>query len=196
MTDRQRNILAVTQKIFTEKGYYGTTMNAIAEGVGIRKASLYAHFEDKDAIVHALFEQVLSDHTKHVAHIFDKMANQSTKNQMYIYLRDYVDYCYNNPTVELWNHFYYYPPVSMTEWIRVSTHRQEDMVRDYMMDLIIKSQSEGILRPYDPVIIHQLYYNLCLGFIMSAPEYEKLDMHDLIKESFVLFWDGVKANHL
>lgn len=193
MTDRQLEILDATKKIFTEKGYYGTTMNAIAEAVGIRKASLYAHFRHKDEIIEILFQQVLKEHRDYIDVLLTQMAGHGVKNQMYIHLRDYVNFCYNNPSVELWNHFYYYPPEGMADWIRDSTHEQEAIIRNYMMDLIIKSQEEGIIRDFDPKIVHQLYYNLCLGFVMSAPEYESLEMANTIKSSFILFWDAIKA---
>jgi len=48
-------------------GYDGTSMAQIAEACGIRKASVYHHFPDKDALVLAAIEQI---HVHFREHIF------------------------------------------------------------------------------------------------------------------------------
>jgi len=51
MTDTTHNkILEVAAKIFSEKGYTGTSMREIAEELDITKAALYYHFPSKEAI--------------------------------------------------------------------------------------------------------------------------------------------------
>ncbi|MCP1315742.1 MULTISPECIES: TetR/AcrR family transcriptional regulator [unclassified Halomonas] len=44
---------------FAEASYDGASLSAIAEAVGIRKASLYAHFASKEALFMAAFEEAL-----------------------------------------------------------------------------------------------------------------------------------------
>lgn len=60
MTDRSpsaHRICAAALEHFAERGYDGASLNEVAEMVGMRKASLYAHFKNKDA----LFLEVLAD---------------------------------------------------------------------------------------------------------------------------------------
>lgn len=192
LTNKQQQILDAARKIFTEKGYYGTTMNAIAEAVGIRKATLYSHFNHKEALFHYLFEDIISVHSDALNEIFKSIETYSVKRQLYEFMKRYIDYCYNNERVELWNHFYYYPPESMKDYVRASTHKAEGRIREQMMKQIIRGQVDGQIKPIDADIVYQLYYNMYLGFVLSAPEYESKDMHNIIKSTYQLYWEGVK----
>jgi TetR/AcrR family transcriptional regulator len=53
---RKEEILDVATRLFAERGYEGTSMNDVAERVGMRKASLFYHYATKDV----LYETVLA----------------------------------------------------------------------------------------------------------------------------------------
>ena len=61
----KREILEASLELFSVQGFEATSISQIAEAVGIRKASLYSHFESKQAILDTLVKEVLQQYAAH-----------------------------------------------------------------------------------------------------------------------------------
>jgi AcrR family transcriptional regulator len=57
---RKEEILDVATRLFAERGYEGTSMNDVAERVGMRKASLFYHFATKDSLYEAVLDRLVA----------------------------------------------------------------------------------------------------------------------------------------
>jgi AcrR family transcriptional regulator len=58
---REGEILTAAARIFREKGYHGTSIQDIAEAVGLLKGSLYHYIRSKEQLLARLFEGSLGD---------------------------------------------------------------------------------------------------------------------------------------
>jgi AcrR family transcriptional regulator len=56
---RKEEILDVATTLFAERGFEGTSMNDVAARVGMRKASLFYHFETKDALYEGVLDRIV-----------------------------------------------------------------------------------------------------------------------------------------
>ena len=61
----KQDILEASLELFSVQGFEATSISQIASAVGIRKASLYSHFESKQAILDALMKDVLDQYAEH-----------------------------------------------------------------------------------------------------------------------------------
>ena len=61
-------ILEVSQRLFLEKGYDGTTIQDIVDGLGgLTKGAIYHHFKSKDEIMDALGDKMFFDNNPFIA---------------------------------------------------------------------------------------------------------------------------------
>jgi AcrR family transcriptional regulator len=63
----KRALVDVAERLFTENGYSGTSLDAIVAGADVTKGALYHHFSGKQAIFEAAFERVESRATAGIA---------------------------------------------------------------------------------------------------------------------------------
>lgn len=66
-------ILAEARTIFARQGYAETSLREIAEAVGIKTPSLYAHFAGKEELYQTVYAEVAIEHTA----FFDDLARSS-----------------------------------------------------------------------------------------------------------------------
>lgn len=61
----KKEIIEAALELFSVQGFEATSISQIASAVGIRKASLYSHFESKQAILDELVKEVLEQYAAH-----------------------------------------------------------------------------------------------------------------------------------
>ncbi len=97
-------------KFFTIHGYEGASLSQIAEEVGMKKQSLYAHFKGKDD----LFLQVLRDAKE--AERASKLEYMSgfdehhPERDLYGFLRLVIDLFQKNEQLKFWLRTSFFPP--------------------------------------------------------------------------------------
>lgn len=66
--NRETQILAAAAREFAAKGYDGSSMQDIANAVGISKATLYHYFKSKEELCHSLSNRTIEDMYGYVVH--------------------------------------------------------------------------------------------------------------------------------
>jgi TetR/AcrR family transcriptional regulator, mexJK operon transcriptional repressor len=65
-------ILMAAQQLFASSGFDGAAMNAVAARAGVSKATVYAHFGNKER----LFKRILGDRTQEMSERWDSLLDQ------------------------------------------------------------------------------------------------------------------------
>lgn len=85
---RRAEILRAALRAFRDKGYYATTLDDIAEHVGVRKTALYHYFPDKEAILYECHRESLAEVRRLMA-ITGKRA-ESASDHLALVIREHV----------------------------------------------------------------------------------------------------------
>jgi AcrR family transcriptional regulator len=78
---RQR-IQQVALELFAEYGYDKTSLREIAERLGVTKAALYYHFKSKEAIIAAVFEEILGELDAFIAWTKSQPATSDARHEI------------------------------------------------------------------------------------------------------------------
>ena len=79
MQSRKDHILTIAAKYFRKKGYSASSMKDIAEGVGIKAASIYNHFVSKQEILNQLLQGIADRFVEGMRQIQDSSLNPKEK---------------------------------------------------------------------------------------------------------------------
>lgn len=80
IANKEEQILAKAVHIFRQKGYHATSMQNIADAVGLQKASLYHYIPSKQALLSKIFERSIGALTQQLEAIH--ASNDSPHNKL------------------------------------------------------------------------------------------------------------------
>ena len=83
-TDTRLAILMNAKHLFAQHGYSGVSVRDIASACGIKAASLYHHFPDKDALYIATMEYAFSDKAVEIAEVTTVSGSPSKRLEGFI----------------------------------------------------------------------------------------------------------------
>lgn len=157
----KQEILEASLELFSMQGFEATSIAQIADAVGIRKASLYSHFESKQAILDALVKDILGQYEAHSifarvdwenpAHTKDmKMLTSDTAEQMVL---GQIRYILHDPQICKARKMLMIEQFRNPELAKLQTKQNYTDVMKYFTGLIKCLIQKGILTKDDPEIM-------------------------------------------
>ncbi len=71
-------LLEAAQRLFLKKGIANTTLNEIANEAGMTRGALYWHFENKEALILALWEDGAGKFNREITHALEHLSDNET----------------------------------------------------------------------------------------------------------------------
>ena len=157
----KQEILEASLELFSVQGFEATSISQIAGAVGIRKASLYSHFESKQAILDAIVKDVLEQYEKHS--IFAgggwERSSAAKNNQTMTpdtaaeMIMGQIRYILHDPHIRKARKMLVMEQVQNPELAKLQTKQNYTDVMHYFTGLIRQMIRQGSLKEDDPEIM-------------------------------------------
>lgn len=191
----KKEILDAALELFSVQGFESTSTSQIAGAVGIRKASLYSHFENKQAILDELVKEVLEQYGAHS--IFAKTDWEKDADNLPLTPDDAVKmiggqirYLLHDPTISKARKMLAIEQFQNPELAKLQIKQNYSDVLVYFTGLIKCLIQKGVLAEDDPEIMAaqfclpiSVWINLC----DREPEREK-EVIDLVDKHIRQFF--------
>ena len=199
----KQEILDAALELFSVQGYEATSISQLAEAVGIRKASLYSHFENKQAILDALIQTTMEEYEKHSIFAnadwddpaFTKDKEDMTPEIAVELLRGQVRYILHDPQISRARKMLTIEQFRNPQMAALQTKQNYTDVMQYCTGLVRFFIRQGRLVDSDPEIMAA---QLCLPISMwinlcdREPEREN-DVMQLIERHIRQFFEVYQA---
>ena len=178
--------------LFARQGYEFTTMNQIATAVGIKKPSLYAHFESKEALFLAVFTDMEQAYQKHMRQVFsDTGQYYSTEAKLYHIFEQYIAYFAQDQELSaLWNRILLFPPAALKEMLFTRIAALEAEFHSQVTAIIESGIKQNELKAGSAGDVMFSFYCLREGLLWALLINQKLESYK-VKMVWEHFWRGI-----
>ena len=194
----KQEILVASLELFSVQGFEATSISQIADAVGIRKASLYSHFESKQAILDALIKDVLEQYGAHSIFArtdWEKDAGDLplTPDAAAQMVLGQIRYILHDPSISRARKMLVIEQFQNPELAKLQTKQNYSDVLQYFTGLVKQLIRQGVLAENDPEIMAaqfclpiSVWINLCDREPDREPEImELVDKH--IRQFFKVY---------
>ena len=169
----KQEILKSSLELFSVQGFEATSISQIADAVGIRKASLYSHFDSKQAILDAIVKEVLQQYGEHSIFAranWEKDADNLplTADEAVRMIQGQIRYILHDPAISRARKMLVIEQFQNPELAKLQTKQNYSDVLGYFTGLIKCLIQKGVLAADDPEIMAaqfclpiSVWINLC-----------------------------------
>jgi AcrR family transcriptional regulator len=147
---REQEIIDAAAEIFHRQGYSDTSVQNVADSVGILKGSLYYYIDSKDDLLYRVLLEV-HDAAHTILEEVAAMDELPPLEKLDAYVRRHVEYNTRNLTKIA---VYYHDYKLLAPERRAEIRRQRKMYEDFVEGLITEAQQRGeVAADLDPTVL-------------------------------------------
>ena len=169
----KQEILEAALDLFSVQGFEATSISQIADTVGISKATFYSHFENKQAVLDALVQEVLKQYGEHSLFAradWEKDAGDlpQTSDDAVKMIQGQIRYILHNRSISRARKMLVIEQFRNSEMAKLQTKQNYSDVMQYFTGLVKNLICQGVLTEEDPEIMAaqlclpiSVWINLC-----------------------------------
>ncbi|RAV14394.1 TetR/AcrR family transcriptional regulator [Paenibacillus contaminans] len=189
---KSNDIKRAALKYFTLHGYEGASLSQIADEVGMKKQSLYAHFKGKDdlflQVVHDAKEAELSS----IIRYFAQIGPQNPENALFGFLQLINDLFQESEQLKFWLRMSFFPPAHLVDAVEIEVIDIENKVQA-LLEGRFREWIDADLIAADSARTATLAFSGIVDSIMLELVYgnNQKRLKDKLEASWTVFWRGI-----
>ncbi|MEI7024498.1 TetR/AcrR family transcriptional regulator [Paenibacillus sp. y28] len=174
---------------FALNGYEATSLDSIAREVGIKKQSIYGHFQNKEQLCIQIFEEAVASEIRFLDQFFNEKQAASLEETLYDFILVYKERYESVLHMRLFLYLGFLIPHSLHDAINGHVSRYVSHKRKAVLDRI--SREAGVTLSVDPETAMNAYMNLIEGMFVELVYVGSKHYEKRLTCSWSIFWRGL-----
>ena len=190
--ERRAAIIGAAIRLFSERGFRGTTTRALAEAVGVTEPVLYEHFKSKRGLFEAIIGVKSKEGVARATALLQPLADAGQDRELLITLAEFVCQCHTED--QAYGRLVLMAALEGPELGDIFYDRQREaceMLAGYFAQRI----EAGVFRQVDPIIAARVFLGMSINVGMSRMLYrgaaELGSVREVVEQMVDVFLNGV-----
>lgn len=183
--DKKQQIIEAALQLLVEKGIHAAPMSAIATAAKTGMGTIYNHFENKEALINAIYVDIKLQE----AMIFEALFNdEPVKTQFELYYRTAIDFFVQRPL-----YFQFMEQLQASPMITEETRAIGYKAIEPVIRLLKQGQAEGIIKDIAVNELLQFLGGTILSHLRWHFNQQQTATSNAMENQLRLTWDAIKA---
>ena len=185
-------ILKTAVSHFAKEGFEGASLSKIAEEVGIKKPSIYAHYKGKDDLFLSALQYSLYTQKDHLAVYFNSMKKEPLESILFGYYEWFAKESQDNERMNFILRVAYFPPLKLEKEVGELFNPFFDSMHRHLTRLLReRNRQENILHSEDFSNAALAYLTVTEG-TMTELVYSGMERYEKrLQAVWPIFWRGL-----
>lgn len=161
------------------------SLTEVAKEVGIKKASIYAHFENKDMLVYEVVDQEM------IKYFFEINQEKDDLKKIFFGVLDYYET--SQTKLLFWKRLLLLPPKSIDSNLLNKIQLMSEERYVIVRNLILRDIKLGILKKNSEEEICLMFFSLIHGLLSSVLIYHPQDIKQHYNNIWNIFWNSIRT---
>ncbi|ETA68840.1 transcriptional regulator [Methanolobus tindarius DSM 2278] len=182
--DKKAALLEAALKLFTERGFHGTSTAQISKEAGVATGTLFNYFPTKEDLINSLYFEVKGELSREMGKDVHIQENYKEKlRKMWYNLAEWG--------LENQNEFLFVGQFCSSPYI--TNHTREVVMEEYIFfhDLVKEGLANGELGDYPEGMIISMFYQSSRTIVEFILFSEPQDKNKAIEDGFQVVWNGI-----
>ena len=186
--DKKTAIMGAALKLFTERGFHGTSTAEISKEAGVATGTLFNYFPTKEDLINSLYFEVKGQLSQSMG---KQIETQSTfKDKFKKMWSNLINWGVDNQ-----EEFLFVGQFCSSPYITKFT--REEVMKEYVFlhDLVNEGIKTGVIRDFSEELVIAMFYHgsrTVVNLILDSDSSK--DKNKFIEDGFQIIWNGLAKN--